>query len=107
MPGATKIAIIGLASLICGVASIRATSFEVAVSWAGDVLRLEGKTDLPDGTKLNLAIVDKKDMNTSVSDEIIFSTVNQGKFVASGFVKDKKPFIAGGYGLSIEHDDDP
>lgn len=78
-------------------------SFKVSsISWVGDALRIEVRTDVPDGTELNIAISDEKSGDHVISD-LKFATVTDGKFVADGFATDTndRPFRAGRYCLSI------
>jgi hypothetical protein len=78
-------------------------SFRVSkVSWIGDALCVEVKTDLPDGNEVNLCITDDKNGFNCVSDTKSF-TVNGGRFLADGFAKDRndEPFRPGQYWVSI------
>jgi hypothetical protein len=79
----------------------RSPGFEVKQSWVDDVLRITGKTDLPDGTWLNVAIQDKDGI--LVSDEgFIWAQVKGGRFTAEGFTKDGlQPIPPGRYEVSI------
>lgn len=74
---------------------------QVKQSWVDDVFRIQGKTSLPDGTWLNVAIADKD--GTLVSDEgYIYARVRGGQFMAEGFTKDGwQPLPPGRYNLSI------
>ncbi len=74
---------------------------EVRQSWARDVFRVEGKTTLPDGTWLNVGIVDSDD--SLVADEgDVWAQVSGGRFIAEGFTKDGiQPIPAGRYRVSI------
>jgi len=71
-------------------------------SWADDVLRIEGKTDLSNGSWLNIAIQD--DDGTLVTDEgFICAQVSRGRFVVEGFTKDGiDPLPSGHYKLSVQ-----
>jgi hypothetical protein len=75
---------------------------DVKQSWVDDVLRITGKTDLPNGTWLNIAI--QNDDGELVADEgFICAQVSGGRFVVEGFTKDGiKPLPPGRYKLSIE-----
>jgi hypothetical protein len=88
--------------------SINASSFDVETSWVGDVLRIEVKTDAPDGAKFLVNIVDRKTMDRVLNDmrypnspENEWVTVESGRFIIDGFVRDGKPFPAGRYGLAM------
>lgn len=80
-----------------------ADSFKVSkVSWAGDGLRVEVKTDLPDGSEVNLCITDDKNGFNCISDTKSF-TANGGRFLVGGFATDlnDEPFRPGHYWVSI------
>jgi len=95
--------IISTAVLVLCVAAGHADepTFEVSTAWVGGVLRIVGKTNLPDGTWLNVAIVDEND--APVADEgFIWAQVKGGRFIAEGFTKDgAEPLPPGRYNVSI------
>jgi len=89
-------------------AAAHADAFKVAnVSWAGDGLRIEVKTDLPDGSEVNLCITDDKNGFNCVSDTKSF-TANGGRFLVGGFATDlnDSPLRPGSYWISIANGTD-
>jgi hypothetical protein len=87
----------------CAVTQANAASFQVSkVSWTGDGLHIEVKTDVPDGTQLNVGISDEKTGDNLVSGPVL-ATVSNGQLVVDGFAtdRDEKPIRPGRYWLSI------
>jgi hypothetical protein len=86
-----------------------AYSFKISkVSWVGDALHIEVKTDAPDGTRLNIAMSDEKTGDHLVT-ESVGVVVDAGKFKAEGFGTDNnyEPLRAGHYWLSVAEVDRP
>jgi len=75
--------------------------FKIESSWVDDVLRITGKTDLPDGTWLSFSLFDNEEV--LAADEFhMYARVQGRQFILEGYTKDGiEPIPPGKYTLLI------